>query len=1019
MEPRHQELRELHEAGVLTPDQAEELRKYEMRGAYERTAQRVQSGEITLSAEQQAQFDAMNPADLEPGISPEGAALRGFGHELTLGAGDEIAGGIESLFTNKGAGTAIGQYRAADKLAELNYPGHFLGGQLGGAAASMLIPSGLYMRGAARAANLGKAMAGGAVLGMGIGGTGLGKAMLGSAGVGGLIEGIRGFASGEGGFDPRAQGAMVGAGIGALGGGLGPVVGRGIGSAIKGAKSRFAGPRVAGVREPAMRRTMDAFNRSAMARGQTGPEHIDDIQEQLMGLGSHSPDLDDQLMLADVGGELQDAAAVAAKTAGHQRPGISEFLEQRAAGDDARMRRAFDTALGDASAATDAERALTTRARALGEQYDAVLGAADSVDAAPLVDEMINRAPKMPTVQNILGRYARFLQKAKPELTKAQKDAREQAEIEAGSLARDAANEAKKIAAIDKELEITNARLRVAELEKRAAPPPSKNVNTFTDDPTQDFVTVDEFAENQRTLEEIGLGPGGRVSDDVIERADEPTADELLQDPEIVAAMQTHDEAELLLAEAMEEGDPEMIMVAREGFASAKKALNEAAAKVSKPRRRAAPQPVAEAADEIPMAKSGDPELDAARAELADLEKNATTVFNEDGSLDADATAKAMERATRRLKQTSNDPYTEARLAAADRNRLTELRNSVTYNAKKQAQAAKDMGDVVSAFAEEDDRLLIDAETMHNLRSELAGEVEMLKRKGLNSQAQVLNDFIPTLDAHLSPIEGYGPVRMEYADVMNRKDIIDEGRSALMTGADRQTPAALSARILELDENPDDGFVDLYRKGLREAVDRIGGLRRGEETGAAKVLEHPWNRHLLSEVAGPDNARHIFGANEAEVALRANEKRLGNALATARMNNLTDEIAPRRSGSGTLFSMGVGGFNRALDLLRLTPRRRALNETAGRFDARPGFSVGPISKGTAGHFVDKLNKNNVALQVLDLMTRTGKSRDEALGVIAKRFGFDSKAALSAFLTEQRIGDVGRTLGSMTAVGTQR
>jgi hypothetical protein len=82
---------------------------------------------------------------------------RGALQGLTLGFADEIAGGVESLFTDKTYEQARDESRANFKKAKLSNPGYYTTGELGGAVGTALVPFGSV-------ATLGKAALTGASL---------------------------------------------------------------------------------------------------------------------------------------------------------------------------------------------------------------------------------------------------------------------------------------------------------------------------------------------------------------------------------------------------------------------------------------------------------------------------------------------------------------------------------------------------------------------------------------------------------------------------------------------------------------------------------------------------------------------------------------------------------------------------------------------------------------------------------------------------------------------------------------
>ena len=141
----------------------------------------------------------------------ESPFIRGVQKGATYGTADEIGGAIHGPARRD----AI---RALDEKAAEEAPWSMMGGEVAGELASLLVPGGLFMKGAKAMKTPGK-MALGAILG-------------------GAAEGGRGFATGQDGMENRLQEAGLGAGIGATVGGALP----GVAPAARGVKRALQGP---------------------------------------------------------------------------------------------------------------------------------------------------------------------------------------------------------------------------------------------------------------------------------------------------------------------------------------------------------------------------------------------------------------------------------------------------------------------------------------------------------------------------------------------------------------------------------------------------------------------------------------------------------------------------------------------------------------------------------------------------------------------------------------------------------
>lgn len=79
-------------------------------------------------------------APAAPEVSKLESAVRGAGQGLSLGFGDEIAGGIESAFTDKSYTEARDESRANNEKARASNPKTYMGTQVVGSVAPMFIP---------------------------------------------------------------------------------------------------------------------------------------------------------------------------------------------------------------------------------------------------------------------------------------------------------------------------------------------------------------------------------------------------------------------------------------------------------------------------------------------------------------------------------------------------------------------------------------------------------------------------------------------------------------------------------------------------------------------------------------------------------------------------------------------------------------------------------------------------------------------------------------------------------------
>lgn len=148
--------------------------------------------------------------DAEPETGRLAAFGRGAADTVAFGFDDEIAGAIHAALTDSTRDESIASFRQGKEQAQADRPGWYLGGQVGGGAASMLIPGANI----ARSATMLPAMAkGGAV---------------------GLAQGaLYGMGDAEGTIGERASQSLDDAAAGGIAGAVAPPLLRGAGAALR------------------------------------------------------------------------------------------------------------------------------------------------------------------------------------------------------------------------------------------------------------------------------------------------------------------------------------------------------------------------------------------------------------------------------------------------------------------------------------------------------------------------------------------------------------------------------------------------------------------------------------------------------------------------------------------------------------------------------------------------------------------------------------------------------------------
>lgn len=302
----------------------------------------------------------------QPGERP-GLALstaRGAMQGLTLGLADESYGlmqGIGSLMQggtfSEGYNRGLEEYRANDKAARDAHPIASTAGEVVGSVAPMVAAGGTTL--GARA--------------MGLTGPNLLSRSAMSAGSGGIVGGVQGFNSGEGGFEERAKAAALPAVAGFGLGAASPTIGLGVGKAVSGVTRAARG---AGTVPPGMTGSAADILAEDFARA-GGPQAI---TQRITELG---PDA----MLLDASPSLMGRAqglAIQPET----REGIVGPLAARNRGANSRLNTDVDAAIGPAPVPSQIEAGLAASRNATAEGYAPVMQGARATDTRALADTL-------------------------------------------------------------------------------------------------------------------------------------------------------------------------------------------------------------------------------------------------------------------------------------------------------------------------------------------------------------------------------------------------------------------------------------------------------------------------------------------------------------------------------------------------------------------------------------------------------------------------------------------------------
>jgi|LGOV01.1.fsa_nt_gb hypothetical protein len=305
-------------------------------------------------------YSKRDAANQEMGVYP--AMGRGLQQGVSFGFADEIGGMV-------GGEEKRDAMRLDDFIAQGQYPSAYNAGQMGGMAATSVLPMGWV----GKSATLPGAMARGAV-------------------AGGLEGGLQGFGEGEGGFASRMGNAAPGALIGATIGAGVPVIARGGGIAARMASG--GGDTLQDFSNIAARKATGAMRR---AQNVGGP---DDIRQFLSRVGGEGT-------LADVPGPFQAQAMGMAAMPGEGGETIARVLRDRAEGAGQRIAGDVDEVLGGPGAAYANRAAQEDLRQNVGSPlYQAALQHPDPINTSGLADSLQSRIEAAgPDTGAALGRY--------------------------------------------------------------------------------------------------------------------------------------------------------------------------------------------------------------------------------------------------------------------------------------------------------------------------------------------------------------------------------------------------------------------------------------------------------------------------------------------------------------------------------------------------------------------------------------------------------------------------------------
>jgi hypothetical protein len=351
------------------------------------------AGKVATVVANPEQWWANDPVVDQP--SMVSSAVRGVGQGISLGASDEggalvaasplwgsgdrakyeiipnpidmIAGGGRMLLEKIAPGTfgdgggkaydaALEQRRADDKKAQKANPISFGAGEIAGGIAPVLV--------GASAAPMAFGLRGGLKMRSGM-----------SAGSGGIVGGVQGFSSGEGGAESRSWEALKGIAGGTAIGGVAPALGQLAGAGYRKVADALIErtASVPGYSNNAVRIVADALESQRAVNPQ--------MQADMARFGPEA-------MLLDSGDAVKGLAQGIATRPGEARARIVEALTERQAARNGRIGTDLDEALGRAVVPSQVETQLAAGRQAVGDAYERVFENARAVDTTALANQL-------------------------------------------------------------------------------------------------------------------------------------------------------------------------------------------------------------------------------------------------------------------------------------------------------------------------------------------------------------------------------------------------------------------------------------------------------------------------------------------------------------------------------------------------------------------------------------------------------------------------------------------------------
>ncbi|WP_176526733.1 hypothetical protein [Rhizobium subbaraonis] len=176
--------------------------------------------------------------------------------------------------------------------------------------------------------------------------------------------------------------------------------------------------------------------------------------------------------------------------------------------------------------------------------------------------------------------------------------------------------------------------------------------------------------------------------------------------------------------------------------------------------------------------------------------------------------------------------------------------------------------------------------------------ISAAKRAGSNNEARILQQQKDMLVGMIDDaVPEYAAARKAFSGPSSVLDALEEGQSVFKRS---MTPNQLRTSLLKMDEGQKEAFM----QGGRAAVADVMGTARNDALAARNLFSQGYNKEKLELLVGPEEAKRMLGALDAEAAFaRTRDVVTGNSESAARLAAQND-VTVGKSGDG-IFKMAA------------------------------------------------------------------------------------------------------------------